>query len=79
VSIKGGTIMKKLLLLSLLVASNAQAINIQNFQFSLDPKYTITEGAFVVDERVADYKLLFNSSYNYTNDPILLILVPVTR
>lgn len=63
--------MKKLLLLSLLVASNAQAINIQNFQFSLDPKYTITEGAFVVDERVADYKLLFNASYNYTNDPLV--------
>jgi len=63
--------MKKLLLLSLLVASNAQAINIQNFQFSLDPKYTITEGAFVIDERVADYKLLFNASYNYTNDPLV--------
>ncbi len=62
--------MKKLILLSLL-ASNAYAINIQNFQFGLDPKYTITEGAFVIDERVADYKLLFNASYNYTNDPLV--------
>lgn len=63
--------MKKLILLSLLVASNAQAINLQNFQFGLDPKYTITEGAFVVDERVADYKLLFNASYNYTKNPLV--------
>ena len=63
--------MKKLILLSLLVASNAQAINLQNFQFGLDPKYTVTEGAFVVDERVADYKLLFNASYNYTKNPLV--------
>lgn len=64
--------MKKLVLLSLLVASNSYAINLHNhFQLGLDPKYSLTEGAFVIDERVADYKLLLNASYKHTNDPLV--------